>query len=55
MGCVNDELCDTIKDDIEVESEANVYEPFEGYVKQVDVKQNDNTFAEFEMNVDILI
>ena len=32
---VQDELCDTIKDDIEIETEANIYEPSEEYVKQV--------------------
>ena len=39
LNDVQDELCDTIKDDMEVETEANVYEPFEEYVKQVEVKQ----------------
>ena len=40
---------------MEVEAEANVYEPFEEYVKQVDMKQWDETSDEFEneMNVDV--
>ena len=29
---------DTIKDNIEVEAKANVYEPFEEYVKHIEVK-----------------
>ena len=32
---VHDELCDTIKDDIENGTEANIYEPSEEYVKQL--------------------
>ena len=32
---VRDELCDTIKDDVKDQTEANVYEPFEEFVKQV--------------------
>ena len=32
---VQDDICDTIKDDIEIETEANIYEPSEEYVKQV--------------------
>ena len=50
-----DELCDTIKDDMEVETEANVYEPFDEYVKQVEMKPLDDTSAEVEMNVDGLV
>ena len=30
-----DELCDTIKDDVKIQTETNVPEPFEGIVKQV--------------------
>ena len=52
---VQDELCDTIKDDMEVETEANVYEPFDEYVKQVEMKPLDDTSAEVEMNVDGLV
>ena len=52
---VHDELCDTIKDDMEVETEANVYEPFYEYVKQVEMKPLDDTSAEVEMNVDGLV
>jgi hypothetical protein len=37
-----------IKDDMEVETEANVYEPFDEYVKQVEMK------VENEMNVHVL-
>jgi hypothetical protein len=41
---------------MEVETEANVYEPFEEYVKQVEVKPSDDTSAEVEndMNVDVI-
>ena len=41
---------------MEVETEANVYEPFEEYVEQVDMKYWDDTSAEFEneMNVDVI-
>ena len=34
----DEEECDTIEDDLEVETEADVYEPFEQYVKQAEVK-----------------
>ena len=37
---------------MEVETEANVYEPFDEYVKQVEMKPLDDTSAEVEMNVD---
>jgi hypothetical protein len=42
---------------MEVETEANVYEPFDEYVKQVEVKPLDNTSAEIEkeMNVDVIV
>ena len=33
---------------MEVENESNVFEPFEEYVKQVEVKQWDETSDEFE-------
>jgi hypothetical protein len=41
---------------MEVETEANVYEPFDEYVKQVEVKPLDDTSAEVEkeMNVDVI-
>jgi hypothetical protein len=41
---------------MEVESEANVYEPFDEYVKQVEVKPLDDTSAkvENEINVDVI-
>jgi len=46
--------CDTIKDVMEVETEAKVDEPFKEYVKQVEVKPLDDTSAkvEKEMNFD---
>ena len=37
-----------MKNDVEVGSEANVYEPFEGKIKQVEVRQEDDTSADFE-------
>jgi hypothetical protein len=42
---------------MEVETEANVYEPFDEYVKQVEVKPLDDTSAEVEkeMNVDVIV
>ena len=42
---------------MEVETEANVYEPFDEYVKQVEVKPLVDTSAEVEkeMNVDIIV
>ena len=48
--------CDTTKDDMEVETEPNVYEQYEEYVKQVEVKQSDDISAEVddEKNVDII-
>ena len=47
---------DTIKDDMEVETEPNVYEQYEEYVKQVEVKQSDDISAEVEdeKNVDVI-
>ena len=47
---------DTIKDDMEVETEANVYEPFDEYVNQVEMRRFDDTSAEVEneMNVDVI-
>ena len=51
-----DELCDTIKDDMKVQSEANLYEPFKEFPKQVGVKPFEyiSTEAENEKNVDII-
>ena len=42
---------------MEVESVANVYERFDEYVKQVEVKPLDDTSAEVEkeMNVDVIV
>jgi hypothetical protein len=39
-----------------LKTEANVNDPFEEYVKQVEVKPSDNTSAEIEneMNVDVI-
>ena len=53
---VMDELCNTIKDDMEVETEATIYEPFDEYCILVRVKPWDDTFAEVEneMNVDVI-
>ena len=41
---------------MEVETEANVYEPFDEFVKQVEMKPFDDTSAEVEneMNVDVI-
>jgi hypothetical protein len=41
---------------MEVETEAHVYEPFDEYVKQVEMKTLDDTSAEVEneMNVDVI-
>ena len=41
---------------MEVETEANVYEPFDEYVNQVEMKLLDDTSAEVEneMNVDVI-
>ena len=41
---------------MELETEANVYEPFDEYVKQVEMKLLDDTSAEVEneMNVDVI-
>ena len=49
-------LFDTIKDDMEVETEPNVREQYKEYFKQVEWKQSDNIFAEVEdeNNVDII-
>jgi hypothetical protein len=50
-----DELCDTIKVDMKVETEPDVYEQYEEYVKQVEVKQLDDIFAEVEdENVNVI-
>ena len=38
---------------MEVENEANVYEPFDEYVKQVEVKPSAE--VEKEMNVDLIV
>ena len=42
---------------MEVETIANVYEPFDEYVKQVEMKPLDDTSAEVEkeMNVDVIV
>jgi hypothetical protein len=40
---------------MEVETEANVYEPFDEYVKQVEVKPLDNTSAEVEGEMNVVI
>ena len=49
--------CDTTKDDMEVETEPNVYDQYEEYVKQAEVKQSDDISAEVddENNVDVII
>ena len=41
---------------MEVETEGNIYEPFDEYVKQVEMKLLDDKSAEVEneMNVDII-
>jgi hypothetical protein len=41
---------------MEVETEANVYEPFDEYAKQVEMKPLDDTSneVEIEMNVDVI-
>jgi hypothetical protein len=39
---------DDFQDDMEVETEANVYEPFDEFVKQVEMKPLDDTSAEDE-------
>ena len=41
---------------MEVETEANVYEPFDEYGKQVEMRLLDDTHAEVEneMNVDVI-
>jgi hypothetical protein len=41
---------------MEVETEPNVYDQYEEYVKQVDVKQSDDISAEVEdkMNIDVI-
>ena len=41
---------------MEVETEPDVYEQYEEYVKQVEVKQSDDIFAEVEdeKNVDVI-
>ena len=51
-----DELRNTIKDDIEVETEPIVYEQNEEYVKQVEMKQSEDISAEVEdeKNVDVI-
>jgi hypothetical protein len=42
---------------MEVETESNVYETFDEYVQQVEVKPLDDTSAEVEkeMNVDVIV
>ena len=42
---MKDELSNTIKDDMEVETEPNVYEQYENYVKQEEVKQSDASLS----------
>ena len=44
-----------IKDDIEIETEANVYEPYEEYVKQVKENLLGDIFdeVEYDMNVGV--
>ena len=51
-----DELCDTIKDDMNVQSEANHYKPSEEFAKQVGVKpfKYISTEAENEKTVDAI-
>ena len=51
-----DELHDTIKDNMEVETEPNVYEQYDKNVKQAEVKQLDDISAEDEdeKNVDVI-
>ena len=49
-----DELCDTIKNDMKVQSEANLYEPFEEFVKQVGVNPFESTEVENQKNVDVM-
>ena len=39
---------DTTKDDMEAETEPNVYDQFEEYVKQVEVKQSDDISVEVD-------
>ena len=48
--------CDATKDDMEVETEPNVYDQYEEYVKQVEVKQSNDISAEVddEKNVDVI-
>ena len=40
---------------MEVETEANVYEPFDEYVKQVEMKPLDDTSAEVEKEMLIVV
>ena len=51
-----DELCDSIKDDMEVETEPNVYEQYEEYVTHVELQHSDDISAEVEdeKNVDVI-
>ena len=53
---VKDELCDTIKDDMKVQTEANVDVPVGQYVKQAGVKplEYKSTEAENTMNVGVI-
>ena len=53
---VMEELCDKIKDDIKVQSEANLFEPFEEFVKQVGVKPFEyiSTEVKNEKNADVI-
>ena len=39
---------------MKAESEANVYEPLDRQVKQVEVKQEDNTSAEFDNQISFI-
>ena len=50
----DEEECDTIEDNMEVETEASIYKPFEQHVKQEEVKPYDDVSAEVEneMNAD---
>ena len=51
-----DELCDTIKDDMNVQSEANHYKPSEEFAKQVGVKPFEyiSTEVKNEKNVNVI-
>ena len=51
-----DQLCDTIKDDMNLQIEANVSEPFGEFVKKVYVKplEYKSTEVENDMNVEVI-